>query len=250
LSKNFELLQQAEKEQELRRPSSPAKPSAGAYGASDGAPRRLRLEARTLEESVRLVQQLFVSPKEGAPRVVVFTSANEGAGCTTVCACAAEAMLTQLSGTICLVDGNLRHPSLHKVFGLENRHGLTDALAQSEPIRSYVQATDNPRLSVLSTGARFGNPFMNTGALGQRMAELRREFDYVLVDSPPANMNAEALALCHVADGAVLVLQAEVTHRAATRQTAEAIQAGGTSVLGAVLNQRNYPIPQGLYDRL
>jgi capsular exopolysaccharide synthesis family protein len=249
LSKNFELLQQAEKEQELRRPLSAAKPAAGTYGSRDGAPRRLRLEARTLEESVRLVQQIFVAPKE-TPRVVVFTAANEGAGCTTVCACAAEAMLTQVSGSICLVDGNMRHPSLHKVFGVENQRGLADALSQSEPIRGYVQATDNPRLSVLSSGGGSGDSFMNTGTLALRMDQLRREFDYVLVDSPPANMNAEALAFCHVADGVVLVLQAEVTHREATRKTADAVRSSGANVLGAVLNQRNYPIPQGLYDRL
>jgi Mrp family chromosome partitioning ATPase len=250
LSKNFELLQQAEKEQELHRPPSAARQPAGASRASDGMPQRLRLEARTLEESVRLVQQLFVSPKEAAPRVVVFTAASEGAGCTTVCACAAEALLTQVSGSICLVDGNIQHPSLHNVFRLENRRGLTDALLQSEPIRGYIQATDNPRLSVLSAGASSGNSTMNTGALALRMAQLRREFDYVLVDSPPANMNAEALALCHVADGAVMVLLAEVTHREAARKTADAIRASGSIVLGAVLNQRIYPIPQGLYDRL
>jgi Mrp family chromosome partitioning ATPase len=246
LSKNFELLQQAEKEQELHRPPV----SASSARSRDGLPRRLRLDGRTLEESVRLVQQLFVSPKEAAPRVVMFTAANEGAGCTTVCACAGEAMLTQLSGSICLVDGNTRHPSLHKLFGVDNHRGLTEALSASEPIRSYVQATSNPRISLLSTGARPGESFMNMAALTLRMDQLRREFDYVLVDSPPANMNAEALALCHVVDGVVLVLQSAVTHRAATRQTADAIEASGAKVLGAVLNQRTYPIPQKLYDRL
>lgn len=250
MSKNFELLQQAEKEQELRQPSSSAKPSAGVYGGGDGGGRRLPLQARTLEESVRLVQQLFVSPREASPRVVVFTAANEGAGCTTVCACAAEALLTQVSGSICLVDGNIQHPSLHKLFGLENRRGLTDALTQSEAIRSYIQATDNPRLSVLTCGTPSRDSMMKTGALTLRMAQLRSEFDYVLVDSPPANMNAEALGLCHVADGVVMVLQAEVTHREATRKTADAIRATGARVLGAVLNQRIYPIPQGIYDRL
>jgi Mrp family chromosome partitioning ATPase len=53
-----------------------------------------------------------------------------------------------------------------------------------------------------------------------------------------------------VADGVVMVLQAEVTHREATRKTADAIRATGARVLGAVLNQRIYPIPQGIYDRL
>jgi len=252
LSKNFELLQQAEKDQEVFQPPQPLQKPAQGIPAPNGAPHRLRLEARTLEESVKLAQRLFILPGSEAPRVVLFTGVNQGGGTSTICACAADALQTQASGSICLVDGNLRRPSLHTIFGLENRRGLVEALTQPGSIRNCIQQVGNTRIHVLTAGSWGGESYtlLNSEALRTRMGELRREFDYVLVDAPPVNLYADVITLSHYSDGILLVLQAEVTHRESARKAAESIRAAGSRVLGAVLNQRIYPIPQKLYDRL
>jgi capsular exopolysaccharide synthesis family protein len=252
LSKNFELLQQAEKDQEVYRPAQPVHRPAGTVAPADEAPHRLKLEARTLEEAMRLAQRLFVLPGEDAPRAVLFTGVNHGNGCSTVCACAADALQTQVNGTICVVDANLHGPSLAGVYGLDSRRGLVEALTQAGPARSFTQQMGGSRLFILTAGTlgRDSYNLLSSDALRARMAELRAEFDYVLVDSPPVNLYADALTLSHTVDGVVLVLQAEVTHRESARKASESIQAAGSRVLGAVLNQRTYPIPQKLYDRL
>jgi polysaccharide biosynthesis transport protein len=83
-----------------------------------------------------------------------------------------------------------------------------------------------------------------------RVLELRNEFDYVLLDAPPLSSYSDALALVQVADGIVLVLEANSTRRDAVARIVENLRAAQINVLGAVLNKRTFPIPTPLYKRL
>ena len=83
-----------------------------------------------------------------------------------------------------------------------------------------------------------------------RVNELRKEFDYVLVDAPPLNDYSDALALGQISDGLVLVLEANATRRESAVRIADTLRASQIRVLGAVLNKRTFPIPEGLYSRL
>ncbi len=82
------------------------------------------------------------------------------------------------------------------------------------------------------------------------MAELRKEFDYVLIDSPPLNMCSDSVVLGQLSDGVILVLEANATRREAVLRVAEELRARHVQVLGAVLNKRTFPIPELLYHRL
>ena len=83
-----------------------------------------------------------------------------------------------------------------------------------------------------------------------RVNELRKEFDYVLIDAPPLNEYSDAIALGQISDGLVLVLEANATRRESALRIAETLRATQIRVLGAVLNKRTFPIPEGLYNRL
>jgi Mrp family chromosome partitioning ATPase len=83
-----------------------------------------------------------------------------------------------------------------------------------------------------------------------RIDELRGEFDYVLIDSPPLNIYADGVTLGKLADGLVLVLEANSTRREAAARVAENLRAAQVRVVGAVLNKRTFPIPESLYHRL
>jgi Mrp family chromosome partitioning ATPase len=82
------------------------------------------------------------------------------------------------------------------------------------------------------------------------MAEMRGMFDYVLIDAPPVNLSNEAALLGQQADGVVLVIEANCTHREAARKAKERLEAAKSPVLAAVLNNRRFPIPEGIYRRL
>ena len=245
MSKNFELLQRAQKEQEALAPSTAGK---------EGGRLLLRTQMFTAEEAVRLVQRLFLVPGPDAPRAVAFSGVNPGDGCSTICACVAETLAGQVgaSGTFCLVDANLRAPSLHRHFGLENRTGLADAIEHSGPVRDFAQAVNGGRLWVMTSGSAPSNvhALLNSEGLRTRMADLRAEFDNVLIDVPPIGLYADAVTLGKLADGIVLVLQSNATRREAARKAKETMETAQIPLLGAVLNKRRFPVPPVLYGKL
>jgi Mrp family chromosome partitioning ATPase len=83
-----------------------------------------------------------------------------------------------------------------------------------------------------------------------RCAELRREFDFVIIDAPPVSRYADAIPLAKLSDGVVLVIAAESTRREAARTAVVNLRSERIQVLGAVLNKRTFPIPSMIYDRL
>jgi len=101
---------------------------------------------------------------------------------------------------------------------VENLRGLTDALFESGPIREFVHCSPKTNLSVLTGGSRSGE--LQAGgirALRSRIAELRREFSYVLVYSSQASQHMGGLLLGQIADGVILILESMVTRRETAR---------------------------------
>jgi receptor protein-tyrosine kinase len=83
-----------------------------------------------------------------------------------------------------------------------------------------------------------------------RFAELRKEFDFVIVDAPPMTRYADAIALGKLCDGVVVVLEAGSTRRKAARSAVQTLGSSRVQVLGAVLNKRTFPIPESIYNRI
>jgi hypothetical protein len=88
------------------------------------------------------------------------------------------------------------------------------------------------------------------GTLRNRLGELRLEFDYTVLSSPPVGIRGQAGVLGGAADGVVLLVEANVTRRAAAQKAKELIQNSNARLLGVVLTDRTFPIPEGLYRRL
>jgi capsular exopolysaccharide synthesis family protein len=254
MSKNFELLEQAGKDRQIA-PVIELKDTS-AISRGKGIDRRnsagLRLDRLAREESLKLVQRIFLLQAGESPRAVVFAGIDHRNGCTRICAGAALTLAANAPGTVCLVDANLRSPSLPKLFGVTNHHGLTDALLEEGPIRDFVRPLGPKNLSLLSCGSLTADSsaVLNSDRLKKRLAGLREEFDHVLIDAPPLNQYADALALGQLADGLVLVLEANSTRRESALNVTESLRAAQVQVLGAVLNKRTFPIPELLYHKL
>lgn len=245
MSKNFELLQRAQKEQEKRGPSGDA--------GGNGAHPRMDLSAMAGEETVKMVQRVFLMPGPGAPRAVVFSGVEHGDGCSWICSSAATALVGQAPGSVCVVDANLRRPSLHRYFGMENRVGLCEAVVQPGPIRNFAQqVAGSGELWLLPCGSATSDPHavLHSEGFRARVTELRAEFDNVLFDAPPVNLYADAIALGQLTDGIIMVLQSNTTRREAARRAKESFEAANVRLLGAVLNKRTFPVPQAFYGKL
>jgi capsular exopolysaccharide synthesis family protein len=256
MSKNFELMQQAGRDFSLEVfPGPAAKKRAapadrGVLRVAGAKP--LNFDTMAHEEALRLVQRVFLLQAEKAPRVVVFAGIDQGNGCSQLCVRVAETLATNVSGSVCLVEANFRSPSLPGLFGTTNHYGLTDSLLTEGPIRSFARVVRGTNLWLLSCGSLAPDScnLLNSERIKTRFEELRKGFDYVVIDAPPLIRYADAIALGHLTDGFVLILEANSTRREAALKVTENLRAAQIPLLGAVLNKRTFPIPDSLYRRL
>jgi len=202
--------------------------------------------------ALRLVQQIFLLQTQAPPRMVVFAGIDHGNGCSRMAASVAETLAGNARGAVCLVEANFRSPALPSMLGTTNHHGLTDALLSEGPIRSFMKPICHDSLWLLSSGSLAADSpnLLSSERLKARVLELRKEFDFVIVDAPPLTRYADAIALGQVSDGIVLILEAESTRREAALMAAETLRASKIPILGAVLNKRIFPIPEKIYSRL
>ena len=236
--------------------SFPGTKRAPALVDGDSIPHRTQIDLghdqATREETLKLVQRLFFSSGVKQTRSVSFAGIDSGSGCSRLCSETARALADSATGSVCLVDANLRTPSLPKLFDCTNHWGLTDALLESAPIRSFAKSVFRENLWLLSCGSQVAETprLLNSEGLKLRFAELRKEFDYVLVDMPPLNQYADAMAMAQFTDGIVLVLEANATRKESALKAIETLRAAQVEVLGAILNRRTFPIPESVYRRL
>jgi len=176
------------------------------------------------------------------PRVIVLTSPCPGDGKTTV-ACNLSIAVAEIGRKVLLVDGDLRRPRLHKVFGVGNNWGLSDVLRgdtplETVPLAHLVRATEVSGLCLLPGGScgvtpsnLFYSPRMST-----LLTRLRTDFDMILMDAPPMIHLADARVLGRLADGVILVIRAGQTTTESALFACQRFAEDGTRVLGTVLN--------------
>jgi capsular exopolysaccharide synthesis family protein len=258
MSRNFELMQNLGREQVMFEAAEPAMAAttvaepAAAPAKLELQPLQLKMEDGQRDEIFKLVQRVFSLPGTGRGRIIVVSGMEAGNGCSWICARMAEVLASQVSGSVCVVDANLRAPGLHREFGVPNHYGLTDALQVSEPIRRFVTSLSRPNLWLLSCGAEVEGmqSLLSSERMRALLPELQREFDYVLIDAPPIEAGDDSLILSRHGDGIVLVLRAHFTRRETARKAVHELKEARVQVLGAVLNQRTFPIPESIYNKL
>jgi hypothetical protein len=82
------------------------------------------------------------------------------------------------------------------------------------------------------------------------LTELRREFEYVVIQGPAAGISSEAALLGQMTDGLILVLGAHSTRKATAQKIKQTLQGAQSRILGSVLSDRRFPIPESIYNRL
>ena len=262
MSRNFELLQNIGKEQEFFQQDTVVSEPAPVFSPqitetvqvplTPAEPSQFVTEGSQLAELSKLVQRVFLLPGGQSHRVVVFASSESGNGCSWICARVGELLASQVTGSVCLVDANLHSPTLHEQFGVPNHHGLSNALRQSGSMRGFVSQLSRRNLALVSCGSELKDAqgLVASDRMRARLNELRTEFDYVLIDGSSLNVSNETVALGAIADGVVLVLKANSTRKESARGAVHDLKTANVRILGAVLNQRTFPIPDSIYKKL
>jgi capsular exopolysaccharide synthesis family protein len=191
-------------------------------------------------EAYRLLRiNLQFSSVDKPVHTLMVTSPGPGEGKSVTLANLAV-VIAQSGLKVAAVDADLRRPTLHKVFGLSNRRGLSDAILHSNPvIDEHLQATEMENLWVLASGPLPPNPaeLLGSERMGAIIEELKNQVDIVLLDSPPVLAVTDAVVLGTRVDGVVLVNQSGHTRRREAQQAAEEFRRMRVNLLGVVLNR-------------
>lgn len=144
-------------------------------------------------------------------------------------------VMAQSGDRVILVDGDLRHPHQHEVFGVAATGGLAQWLESGGP--APLQKTSLEKLRVLPGGAAVSNPvaLLSTRRLNERLTELMELADYILIDAPPLLSVTDAALWASQVDGVVLLVNGGHTKKDQAQRAKEILARVQANLLGAVL---------------
>lgn len=184
----------------------------------------------------QLMMRIFAEG-EARPALAVI-SPDSGDGKTFFCANMAVT-LAQLGGRTLLVDADLRGPRQHKVFGLENRAGLSGILSGRAESQVVQQVPDVPSLFLLPVGITPPNPLelVERPAFGLLMRELTSKFDHVIVDTPAAVYGADAMVVAARCGAALVVARKNSSRIGALQDLVASLSQSPVKLGGVIMNE-------------
>lgn len=174
----------------------------------------------------------------GQAKTILITSSLPGEGKSTTATNLAIA-LAQGGQSVCLVDADLRRPSIHEYLGLDRNVGLTTALVGDADVAELLQPWGDGHLYVLASGQIPPNPSELLGSASMKRLVLRLEetFDAVVIDAPPLLPVTDAAVLSQHVGGVVLVVGSEKVKRQDLQKSLNALALVEAELLGIVLNR-------------
>ena len=205
-----------------------------------------------LAEAYRhLRTSVLLSSAGRAPRTLVVTSCVPSEGKTTTTINLAVTV-AQTGARVLVIDGDMRRPSVHAAFGIENKHGLSNVLSSDmteAEMLNMVQKEKESGLYLMTSGPVPPNPAELIGSEQMRkvIQELSATFDHILIDTPPIASFTDGVLLASMSDGVILVIHANECSRKVVQRSRQSLTDVGAKVLGVVLNRVNLRSPDYYY---
>ncbi|MGH9469068.1 MAG: polysaccharide biosynthesis tyrosine autokinase, partial [Terriglobia bacterium] len=196
-------------------------------------------ESPVAESYRNLRTAILLSTAPRPPQAILVTSTQPLEGKTSTSLNLALTLAQRSSRTL-VIDADLRKQGICAALGVKGAAGLSGILTGANRLEETLQVVDGLHgLSVLPAGPRPPNPaeLLSSSAMEQLLAELRRRFDYLVIDSPPLLPVTDATVLSALVDGVVLVVECRVTDRGALVRAHRTLENAGARVLGTVLNK-------------
>jgi polysaccharide biosynthesis transport protein len=203
----------------------------------------------TYEEAIRTLRNsILLTDFDRRLRSILLTSASPSEGKSTVAAHLAATHAGQGKRTL-LIDGDLRRPSVHRLYQVPNSVGLSNVLLQQISWRDALVRMPEPAgLDILPAGpsTRRASDLIGTG-LAELVEEAAREYDLVVLDAPPLLGFAEPLQMASAVDGVIVVARAGNTSRTALSSVVTTLARLRANLVGVVLNEVHGEISPGYY---
>jgi succinoglycan biosynthesis transport protein ExoP len=180
---------------------------------------------------------LFFKLEGEGHKVIQVTSPNMGDGKTTLATNLAVSIAQSGKRTL-LIDADFRRPRLHKMFGLDATTGLASVIAEGADLQEAIQPCIVPNLFLLPCGPRPSNPaeLLTSQKFIDFLDTLRKQFDIILVDTPPLLAVSDPSVVAPRVDGVLLTIRVAKNGRPAAERARELLANLGANVYGVVVN--------------
>ncbi|MER8453926.1 polysaccharide biosynthesis tyrosine autokinase [Mesorhizobium sp. M1428] len=195
-----------------------------------------------LSEAYRSLRtSLQFSGAEGAPRSLVVTSSEPSEGKSTTSLKLGQDFAA-LGAKVLIVDGDLRKPNLHRLFGLDNTIGLSNLLTNTvrkDDLGIIFRATKHPNVTVMTSGTIPPNPadLLSSPKMALILTNLGKRFDLVIIDAPPVVGLSDAPILSRLAEGTLMVISTSQVTRKSAKTALKRLRAAGANVVGAAMSK-------------
>lgn len=171
-------------------------------------------------------------------KVINVTSSMQSEGKSTVIANLAVSF-ANLEKKVLLLEGDLRNPSVHRMFNISNINGLTDILLNNKNFAECVHCTEVKNLHILTCGAVPPNPseILSSKKMKDFINELREYYDYIFIDTPPIGVVTDAGIISTYSDGCVFVVGSKQCDIEMAKVSKKRLEDVGANIIGAVLNK-------------
>ncbi|MFB1052055.1 CpsD/CapB family tyrosine-protein kinase [Paraliobacillus sp. JSM ZJ581] len=180
----------------------------------------------------------FSSIDDEMQKILITSSAPSEGKSSTVANLAI--VFAQQGKKVLLVDGDMRKPTVHYTFRIDNRRGLSSALVGETTLEESINKTDITNLDILTCGPVPPNPseLLASKAMEALVNRASEYYDIILFDTPPVLAVTDAQILANVCDGSILVLRSKQTDYEAAQKARDLLKPARAKLLGAVLNDR------------
>lgn len=184
----------------------------------------------------QLMQRWFDGPEKHTALAITSAERNEG---RSFLAANLAVVFSQLGERTLLIDGDMRNPRQHSLFGLPNRNGLSAILSGRGHLDTVARVPSLVDLSVLPAGAIPPNPqeLFARPMFEQLLHELARRYDVILIDTPASEAWADAQSVVARVGAALVVARKNTSHLRAVKNMVDTMSQAGVAVVGTVLNE-------------
>lgn len=224
----------------------PAREAAEQQAPSRDLPDRLdpslvsALNPKSIEaEQFRLLKNNILFPEKGnPPRSIMVTSPSPDEGKSFVSANLAVSIAQSIDEYVLLMDCDLRGPTIHSLFGIENTRGLSDHLAAGVPLPALLKKTFIDKLTLLPGGTIPPNPseLLSSEQMRGLLREVKSRYSdrYVIIDTPPPQITSETNAIARIVDGIIIVVRQGFTKKKEVQDIVDIY--GRRKILGVIKN--------------